>query len=47
MILNQEAAMIPLYQYADGYLYDEKKIQGGEMNVRMLTQLKWVRRPGN
>lgn len=45
MLVNKEAPLIPLYQYADGYLYDENKIKGAEMNVRMMTQLKWVRRP--
>jgi oligopeptide transport system substrate-binding protein len=44
IIINREAPLIPLYQYADGYMYDETRLKGAEMNVRMMTQLKWVRR---
>jgi oligopeptide transport system substrate-binding protein len=44
MLVHEEAAIIPLYQYADGMVYDAKKLQGVEMNNRILIQLKWIRR---
>jgi len=44
MAVNEEAAFIPLYQYADGTMYDGQKLKGAEMNSRTLTQLKWIRR---
>jgi oligopeptide transport system substrate-binding protein len=44
MVVNEELPIIPLYQYADGYMYDAKKIQGAELNPRLLMQLKWIRR---
>jgi oligopeptide transport system substrate-binding protein len=43
MIVNDEAAFIPLYQYADGMMYDDH-LQGAPMNSRTLIQLKWIRR---
>jgi oligopeptide transport system substrate-binding protein len=44
MLVNDEAPFIPLYQYADGFLYDENKLKGAELNSRTLIQLKWIRR---
>jgi hypothetical protein len=44
MVVNEELPIIPLYQYADGYMYDAKKIQGVELNPRLLMQPKWIRR---
>ncbi len=44
MVVNVEVPFIPLYQYADGYLYDAKSLKGAELNSRVLTQLKWIRR---
>ncbi|HEY4330679.1 MAG TPA: peptide ABC transporter substrate-binding protein [Phycisphaerae bacterium] len=44
MIVSDEVPFLPLYQYADGFIYDEKKLKGAELNNRVLTQLKWIRR---
>ena len=44
MLLQQEMPFIPLYQYSDGFIFDAHKIQGIDMNVRTLTELKWIRR---
>jgi oligopeptide transport system substrate-binding protein len=44
MLVNDEVPFIPLYQYADGFLYDEKKLKGVNLNSRTLIQLKWIRR---
>ncbi len=47
ILVQDELPLIPLYQYGDGFIYDEKKILGLDVNVRLLTQLKWIRRaPG-
>jgi oligopeptide transport system substrate-binding protein len=44
LLLHDEVPFIPLYQRADGFMYDARKIAGANMNVRMLTELKWIRR---
>jgi oligopeptide transport system substrate-binding protein len=44
IIVEDELPIIPLYQRADGYMYDADKIAGSDMNVRMITELKWIRR---
>lgn len=44
MLANDEVPFIPLYQYADGFMYDEKKLKGADMNARTLIQPKWIRR---
>jgi oligopeptide transport system substrate-binding protein len=44
MLVNEELPFIPLYQYADGFLCDGRKLQGVELNSRLMTQLKWIRR---
>ena len=31
ILMHDEAPVIPLYQYADGFMYDENKLQGAEM----------------
>ncbi len=46
LLVNDEVPLLPIYQRADGMLYDASKIQGAEMNVRMITELKWIRRIG-
>jgi len=40
MIDNDELPLIPLYQYSDGMIFDEKKIQGLYVNDRLLTPFK-------
>jgi oligopeptide transport system substrate-binding protein len=42
ILVEDEFPFIPLYQYADGYMFDDKKIGGLDMNVRLLTQFKYV-----
>lgn len=42
MLVEEDFAYIPLYQYSDGLVYDPRKIGGVEFNVRMLLQLKNV-----
>ena len=44
MLVQKEFPFMYLYQYGDGYLYDEKKIGGVQMNVRMISELKWIYR---
>ncbi len=44
LITEEEFPFLPLYQYADGYMYDDAKVGGVMMNVRLLTELKWVYR---
>ncbi|HUO09813.1 MAG TPA: peptide ABC transporter substrate-binding protein [Phycisphaerae bacterium] len=44
MLVQKEFPFLYLYQYCDGFMYDGKKIGGLEMNVRMLTELKWIYR---
>jgi oligopeptide transport system substrate-binding protein len=43
-MLLDEAPFIPLYQYADGEMFDATRLEGVEMNVRNMTALKWIRR---
>lgn len=38
------AAIIPLYQYTEGYMYNEQKLTGVDFNVRLMTQLKFIRK---
>jgi oligopeptide transport system substrate-binding protein len=42
ILVEDEMPFIPLYVYSDGYIFDSKKIGGLEMNVRTLTQFKYV-----
>lgn len=42
LLVEDELPLLPLYQYADGYIFDPQKIAGLEANVRLLTQFKYV-----
>ncbi len=42
--MRDELPFLPLYQYADGYLYDDTKLGGVMINVRLLCELKWIYR---
>ena len=44
LITEEEFPLIPLYQYSDGFIYDPKKIDYLDANVRLLTPFKWLRR---
>jgi len=44
ILVEQDFPFIPLYQYSDGFIYDEKKIAGCDLNVRLLTQFKYMHR---
>jgi oligopeptide transport system substrate-binding protein len=44
MIVQDELPILPLYQYNDGYMFDADKIKGLDVNVRLLTQFKWIHR---
>ncbi len=44
LLVTDECPFLPLYQYGDGYMYDDRKISGFDVNVRLLTQLKWIAR---
>ncbi|MGN6366755.1 MAG: peptide ABC transporter substrate-binding protein [Phycisphaerae bacterium] len=44
MLVQKEFPFLYLYQYGDGYMYDPEKIGGIEMNVRMISELKWIYR---
>jgi oligopeptide transport system substrate-binding protein len=45
MVVQEELPILPLYQYNDGYIFDADKIKGLDVNVRLLTQFKWLHRP--
>ncbi len=47
ILVEEDFPFIPLYQYADGYIYDAKKIGGVDVNVRLLTQFKYLHRIGS
>jgi oligopeptide transport system substrate-binding protein len=44
LLVTDECPFIPLYQYGDGYMYDDRKITGFDVNVRLMTQYKWIAR---
>jgi oligopeptide transport system substrate-binding protein len=44
LLVTDECPFIPLYQYGDGYMYDDRKLSGMEVNVRLMTQYKWIAR---
>jgi len=44
ILVEQDFPFIPLYEYSDGYIYDDKKIGGADVNVRLLTQFKYIHR---
>jgi oligopeptide transport system substrate-binding protein len=44
LLVEDQFPLLPLYQYADGYMYDDAKIGGFTMNVRELNELKWIYR---
>ena len=44
LLVEEQLPVLPLYQYADGYMYDDNKIGGFTMNVRQLNELKWIYR---
>jgi oligopeptide transport system substrate-binding protein len=44
IIVNDELPVIPLYQYGDGYVYDDHKLAGCDVNVRLMMLLKYVHR---
>jgi oligopeptide transport system substrate-binding protein len=43
LLTQEEVPFIPLYQYGDGFMYDERKVVGLEVNVRLLSMFKWAR----
>ena len=44
MLVNDELPFIPLYQYGDGYMYNQDKIAGADVNVRLITEFKYLHR---
>lgn len=44
MVVEEEFPLLPLYQYSDGFIFDEGKIENLYLNVRLLTEFKWLRR---
>ena len=44
LLVEDEFPFIPLYQYSDGYIFDPAKIEGLDLNVRLLTQFKYIHR---
>jgi len=44
LLVRQDMPFLPLYQYSDGYIFDPGKLAGLELNVRLLTQLKYLHR---
>jgi oligopeptide transport system substrate-binding protein len=44
MLVRDQFPFIPLYQYADGYMFDAADVGGLYMNVRLLTQFKYLHR---
>ena len=46
ILVEKDMPLIPLYQYSDGYMFDPGKIGGMDLNVRMLTQFKFIHRIG-
>ena len=44
MLVQDELPYLPLYQYGDGFLYDDSKIKGLTVNVRLMAPLKWIHR---
>ena len=44
ILVNDELPLIPLYQYGDGYIYNEQKLTGCEVNDRLLTPFKYLHR---
>ncbi|MEI8197211.1 MAG: peptide ABC transporter substrate-binding protein [Phycisphaerae bacterium] len=44
ILVEEDFPFIPLYQYADGFVYDPAQIAGMDLNVRMLVQFKYLRR---
>ncbi len=44
MLVNDQMPLIPLYQYSDGMIFDEKKFAGITANDRMLTPFKNLHR---
>ncbi len=44
MIVQDELPFIPLYQYGDGFIFNQSKIEGLYVNVRLLSPLKWIHR---
>ena len=44
MLVEDEFPFIPLYQYSDGYMFDPNRVGGLELDVRLLTQFKYLYR---
>lgn len=44
ILVEQDFALIPLYVYSDGMMFDAAKIGGLELNAKMLMPLKGIRR---
>jgi hypothetical protein len=44
ILVEQDFALIPLYVYSDGMMFDAAKIGGLELNPKMLMPLKGIRR---
>ena len=44
ILVEKDLPLLPLYQYSDGYMFDPAKIAGMDLNVRLLTQFKFIRR---
>ena len=42
LLVEDEFPAIPLYQYSDGYIFDPDKVDNLNLNVRLLTQFKWL-----
>jgi oligopeptide transport system substrate-binding protein len=44
LIVQKEFPFIPLFQTADGFIFNGEKLGGVDANVRLLTELKWIHR---
>jgi oligopeptide transport system substrate-binding protein len=42
LLVEDEFPYIPLYQYSDGFMFDEKKVGGITLDVRLMTQFKYL-----
>jgi oligopeptide transport system substrate-binding protein len=42
MLVEDEMPLIPLYLYSDGYIFDSNRIGGLELNIRQMTQFKYI-----
>ncbi len=44
LLVTDEFPYLPLFQYSDGYMFNPDKVLGLDLNVRLMTQFKFVGR---